>query len=785
MSIIKKAKERQKKSRKNSRNEEKLPNTKKYRNYDFTKHHEVLIEFNKKFKEYMNLKYKDGLTFDNILMYSNDKLIKKINSVGYCGNDFHKMLSVYRVLIMEIDEVVGKGDDEKESDEIVDKVVQIEKINNESTGVLFGKSFASHNMAKHWGPTNKNLASEYGMFSNKKAYFLCNDCNHEFESTISNVSRGSWCPYCSSPPSKLCDDIKCNHCFNLSFASHELSIYWHKIKNEKSPREFFKKSNNKCWFICKCGVEFNAILYDVSTGKNWCLCCSISQLCNNNDCKKCFNKSFLSNPKSTFWGKQNKITPRQITHMSGKKFWFKCNCGCEFNATLSSISLNISWCLCCSQNNVCANNDCILCYKKSFASNEKSKYWSKKNDNPARHYTMFSAKKAYFLCNCGHEFESKLSNISANETWCPYCGIHPIKLCEDINCVHCFKLSFASNPRALQWSKLNQKAPREIFCGTPDRYKFDCEICFHTFELALKQIKTQNSWCTYCANCVLCDIESCMICYNKSFACIPKSEFWDEQNILSPRQVFKSSGNKYWFKCDECYHTFESQLASITGQNNWCPYCSHTILCVSDKCNMCINNSFKQNSMAKYWSSKNKEIPRMVFKYSSAKYIFNCPFCNDEYINTVAIVSNGHWCSCTINKTETKLYEYLKIQYNNIIIEKQKKFDFCKNKNHLPFDFCIEQYKVIIELDGDQHFNDNKHFKSNTEERQTIDKHKMIQAKNNGYSIIRIFQPDVWEDKNNWKECLNEAIIQTSQTIGNPIIVYIGKIYKTHYFILD
>lgn len=45
------------------------------------------------------------------------------------------------------------------------------------------------------------------------------------------------------------------------------------------------------------------------------------------------------------------------------------------------------------------------------------------------------------------------------------------------------------------------------------------------------------------------------------------------------------------------------------------------------------------------------------------------------------------------------------ISYNqDMNIIPQKMFDWCKNIRCLPFDFCIEDLKLIIELDDRQHF---------------------------------------------------------------------------------
>jgi very-short-patch-repair endonuclease len=62
---------------------------------------------------------------------------------------------------------------------------------------------------------------------------------------------------------------------------------------------------------------------------------------------------------------------------------------------------------------------------------------------------------------------------------------------------------------------------------------------------------------------------------------------------------------------------------------------------------------------------------------------------------------------------------------------------------HFRFDFCIEELKIIIELDRIHHFEIVKHWKNNPEEQLERDKFKMKCANDNGYSIIRILQEDI------------------------------------------
>ena len=189
----------------------------------------------------------------------------------------------------------------------------------------------------------------------------------------------------------------------------------------------------------------------------------------------------------------------------------------------------------------------------------------------------------------------------------------------------------------------------------------------------------------------------------------------------------------------------ESNLNNINALNNWCSYCSHQKLCEDNNCNMCFNNSFASTDKSTIWSSKNNLVPRQVFKSSSSKkYIFDCNRCNQEFTKIISDVTNGVGCPYCYNKTELKLYQKLQSIYPLLI--RQAKFEWCKNIHHLPFDFVIEERKIIIEVDGPQHFKQVSNWIS-PEATHLI---KMKCANENGYSIIRILQYDILKDKYDW-----------------------------------
>ena len=349
------------------------------------------------------------------------------------------------------------------------------------------------------------------------------------------------------------------------------------------------------------------------------------------------------------------------------------------------------------------------------------------------------------------------------------CKKNQRSLCGDIKCITCFERSFATEYMAKNWSSKNKALPYEIMKKSTILYWFICETCNHEYETSPSTISRKNNIdrCSYCApnSRDLCNDENCDKCYNKSFASHPRAIHWHSDNILKPRQVTKRSGKSYKFKCENCPHSFEKSLHSITNVNKdpWCPYCCKPPqkLCEDNNCDQCFNNSFASHYRSKYWSSKNTKTPRQVFKGTRYKYILICDEKHEFEMNMNNITKKDpHWCPQCINKTETILYEWLKSEYTNI--KKEFSFDWCKNDKtncKYRFDFVLDNFNIIIELDGQQHFEQVGNWKplKNTHEK---DIYKMKCANSNGFTIIRISQSDVYYNRLDWKNILKTHIKQ-------------------------
>lgn len=475
-----------------------------------------------------------------------------------------------------------------------------------------------------------------------------------------------------------------------------------------------------------------------------------------------YNRSFASHPKSKYWSDANECKPDEIFKSTKNDFFFDCNCGHVFIMPLSKITNSKRWCQYCGHNQLCEDLDCDICFKNSFASHPKAKYWSDANGCNPRFVFKSAHSEFLFDCKCGHVFAIKPNKITNSYRWCQYCG-HD-KLCEDLDCEMCHQHSFASHEGAKYWSNDNEIEARFVFKKSHTKYKFDCK-CGHSFN---REPKTMGAnACTYCNNQKLCEDLNCETCFEKSFASHPKSKYWSKNNNLQPRFIFKKSGQKFEFDC-KCGHSFLKEIKLITKRNSWCPYCVNQKLCNDLNCEMCFNNSFAFHPASKYWSKTNKIKPRFVFKKSGKKYKFKCEY--DHYFDGSPnnIVSNSMWCAKCKKKTEVKLLEWLKIlEYD---ISYQPEYEWCKMINRLPYDFAIEKLKIIIELDGKQHFEKVDKWQD-PKITQKRDLFKMKQAVLNGYTVIRLLQTDVWKDKYDWKKKLSKYIHKYDE----PECIFLSK----------
>ena len=202
-------------------------------------------------------------------------------------------------------------------------------------------------VAAMWSSKNARTPSEFTAGSNKKAIFVCPNCNQEFEAKIQNVVRSvdkgfTGCLVCTGH--KVVPGIN-----DLASQCPEVAAMW-SSKNELSASEVAVKSGQKVFFKCRdCGQEFEAkierVVYAVENGTTGCPVCTRRVIVHG------INDLASQCPEvAAMWSNKNKLSASEVAVKSKQKVFFKCrDCGQEFEASIVNVVRSVS-------------NDCTGCY---------------------------------------------------------------------------------------------------------------------------------------------------------------------------------------------------------------------------------------------------------------------------------------------------------------------------------------------------------------------------------------------------------------------------------------
>lgn len=123
-------------------------------------------------------------------------------------------------------------------------------------------------LLKQWYyPKNDVDPGEITLNYNKKVWWKCEVCAHEWESSPNNRNKGVGCPCCSGRVPKIGAN-------DLRTVNPALCKEWNYEKNAKGPEEYLPNSGKKAWWKCKkCGHEWAAVIRSRNKGSG-CPKCS-------------------------------------------------------------------------------------------------------------------------------------------------------------------------------------------------------------------------------------------------------------------------------------------------------------------------------------------------------------------------------------------------------------------------------------------------------------------------------------------------------------------------------
>ena len=275
-------------------------------------------------------------------------------------------------------------------------------------------------IAREWHP-NKNGDMFPDMFnwgSSTKVWWRCSK-GHEWQTTIaSRTSNGAGCPICGRKKVKA-GQLKIhlqNGANSLETVRPDLAAEWNYRKNKGIDISLITPhSNQKVWWKCSKGHEWQAIVTSRSYGTG----CSV---CANQKIIRGINDLYSSNPEvATLWNykRNTEVEPYSIAAHSNKRVWWICNKNHEWQAVINSVVSGRRCPVCAGRKVASGFNDLATLQPALMSEWDYEKNKDLRPDQVAEH----SGKKAWWKCPKGHSWYAVIDSRSKG-IGCPECASH-------------------------------------------------------------------------------------------------------------------------------------------------------------------------------------------------------------------------------------------------------------------------------------------------------------------------------------------------------------------------
>ncbi len=411
------------------------------------------------------------------------------------------------------------------------------------------------NVAKQWHPIKNGYLTPSDVIggSGKKVWWICSK-GHEYEQVIEKrVKHPDSCPICSGQRVlKGYNDLE-----NLY---PNIAKEWHLTKNgDLVPSQISKGSNKKHWWLChKCGYEWQARVADRTRDNTGCPACANKVLFKGyND----LATRFPEIAKEWHPTKNNNLTPSDVVSGSGKKVWWLCSKGHEYQQSVLQKTSIRQGCP------ICANQKILIGYNDLAPTHpEIAKEWHPtKNGNLTPSDVIAGSKrKIWWICSKGHEYEQSLDKRTQRDFSCPYCSGH--KALKGFNN---FETVYPNIAKEWHPTKNENLTPNDITAGRFKSVWWLCPKCGHEWQSSPNNRKKG-------IGCPCCSERVPKIGHNDLETKFPEiAQEWDnEQNFpLKANEVLPGSGRKVWWKCSQCGYTWKKEVR-LRVKGSKCPKCS-------------------------------------------------------------------------------------------------------------------------------------------------------------------------------------------------------------------
>lgn len=357
----------------------------------------------------------------------------------------------------------------------------------------------------------------------------------------------------------------------LIITNPDLCKEWDYEKNASlTPNDVTRGLRLHVWWKCSSGHSWKAAINPRSKGVGCPYCAGHHVIKGVNDLQT------LSPELAKEWHpeKNGDLKPSDVMLSSGKKIWWKCSNGHEWEISPNSrVSKKegFSECPYCSGRKTlagyndfgtwCHNNDCDYLL---------SEWDYEKNTITPSQISPKNNIKIWWICSLGHKWECSLGSRTSQKSGCPYCSNPPKRVLVGFND---FKTWCNNNGRLELLDEWDYS--KNLVLPTDITYSGGGKVCWkckkgHEWQ-ATTYIRIKGSGCPYCSGRYAIKGENDLTITDPELC---KEWDYDKNGDLKPSDVKAGSNKKVWWKC-EFGHEWKTTVANRkTGRN--CPFCSRS-----------------------------------------------------------------------------------------------------------------------------------------------------------------------------------------------------------------
>lgn len=372
--------------------------------------------------------------------------------------------------------------------------------------------------------------------------------------------------------------------------------------------------------------------------------------------------------------KNGNKTPADVPYGSGKKAWWMCEHSHEWEAVIRKRTNYHQGCP------VCANKTVVTGFNDLATTHPQLvQYWhaTRNGDLRPEHVYAFSAKKIWFKCELGHEWETALKDFVGAEQKCPYCAGRLAWAGYNDLCT--------THPEvASRWDyKRNTSLPTQIRMSSRQTVHWICEHGHRWKKAVVTQV--EHNICPVCANRRLEAGFNDIATMRPDLA----AEWHPTKNdFIRPQDILINSKKKFWWLCQ---HGHEWESSVDTRLRCGCPVCSNHKLVVG------VNDLASQRpDIAHDWDyDKNDCTPQEVTVGADKKVYWRCKRGHERFAS-VALRIKSDGCPICRRTNHISLQEYI-IHYflkpYGQVIHNYQELGY-------ELDIYIPEKKIAIEYDG-------------------------------------------------------------------------------------